>query len=50
MGQLIFSPQSKEDLKGIYDYVKKGSPVNAKKVRKAIIEESKKPILLWIYK
>ena len=42
MGQLIFSPQSKEDLKNIYDYIKKDSTVNAKKVRNTIIEESKK--------
>ena len=45
MGRLIFSPQSKEDLKEIYAYIKRDSAVNAKRVRKTIIEESKKLII-----
>jgi addiction module RelE/StbE family toxin len=42
MGKLRFSPQSVEDLKAIYDYIKRDSPLNASKVVHTIKDECKK--------
>lgn len=39
---MIYSQQSKDDFKKRSDYIKKDSAVNARKVRKTILEESKK--------
>jgi plasmid stabilization system protein ParE len=41
MGQLIFSPQSREDIKAIYEYIKLDSPLNANSVRVAILDRCK---------
>ena len=41
MGHLIFSLQSKEDLKAIYKYIRLDSPLNAQRVRANIIDKCK---------
>lgn len=42
MGRLTFSPLAMQDLQHIYNYIKNDSPSNAKKVKKTIIDKSKK--------